>query len=113
MATMSCGAIHAVVGLAAFIERAVPEATKARSLAERNRKALLGWIVRFRLDSMIKVGKVVRKHLWGILKAIMLKVTNAIAEFINATIQKSGLPMLPSGVSDSEPTRNPEAPDFL
>ncbi len=37
---------------------------------------------------MIKVGKMVRSHLWGILNAIMLKATNAIAESINATIQK-------------------------
>ncbi len=32
--------------------------------------------------------KMVRTYLWGILNAIMLKVTNAIAESINATIQK-------------------------
>jgi transposase len=70
---------------------------------------------------MIKVGKMVRTYLWGILNAIMLKVTNAIAESINATIQKikaracgfrnrarfriailfhkGGLSMLPSGIS--------------
>jgi len=92
-----------------------------RGVAERNWKALLGWIARCRLDSMIKVGKMVRNYLWGILNAIMLKVTNAIAESINATIQKikgracgfrnrarfrtailfhkGGLSMLPSGVS--------------
>jgi transposase len=37
---------------------------------------------------MIKVGVMVRKYLWGILNAIMLRVTNALAESINATIQK-------------------------
>jgi transposase len=94
-----------------------------RGVAERNWKSLLGWIARCRLDPMIKVGKMVRKYLWGILNAIMLKVTNAIAESINATIQKikaracgfrnrtrfrlailfhkGGLSMLPSGLSDS------------
>jgi transposase len=94
-----------------------------RAAAERNWKALLGWIARCRLASMIKVGKMVRDYLWGILNAIMLKVTNAIAESINATIQKikakacgfrnrsrfrtailfhkGGLSMLPSGVSSS------------
>jgi transposase len=94
-----------------------------RGVAERNWKALLGWIARCRLDSMIKVGKMVRTYLWGILNAIMLKVTNAIAESINATIQKikaracgfrnrarfrtailfhkGGLSMLPSGASGS------------
>jgi transposase len=59
-----------------------------RGVAERNWKALLGWIARCRLDPMIKVGKMVKNYLWGILNAIMLKVTNAIAESINATIQK-------------------------
>ncbi len=59
-----------------------------RGVAERNWKALIGWIARCRLDPMIKVGKMVRSHLWGILNAIMLKATNAIAESINATIQK-------------------------
>lgn len=92
-----------------------------RGVAERNWKALLGWIARSRLDPMVKVGRTVRTHLWGILNAIMLKATNAIAESINATIQKikaracgfrnrtrfrtailfhkGGLSMLPSGAS--------------
>ena len=92
-----------------------------RGVAKRNWKALLSWIARCRLDSMIKVGKMVRTYLWGILNAIMLKVTNAIAESINATIQKikaracgfrnrarfriailfhkGGLSMLPSGIA--------------
>lgn len=94
-----------------------------RGAAERNWKELLGWIARCRLDPMIKVGRMVRNYLWGILNAIMLKTTNAIAESINATIQKikyracgfrnrarfrtailfhkGGLSLLPSGVSDS------------
>jgi len=59
-----------------------------RGVAERNWKALLGWIARCRLDPVIRVGKMVRNYLWGILNSIMLKVTNAIAESINATIQK-------------------------
>jgi len=92
-----------------------------RRAAERNWKDLLGWIARCRLDPMIKVGRMVRHYLWGILNAIMLKATNAIAESINATIQKiksracgfrnrarfrtailfhkGGLSLLPSGVS--------------
>ena len=51
-------------------------------------KALLGWMARCRLDPIIKVGRMVRRYLWGILNAIMHRVTNAIAESINATIQK-------------------------
>jgi transposase len=59
-----------------------------RKVAARNWKALLGWIARCRLDPMIRVGRMVRRYLWGILNAIMHRVTNAIAESINATIQK-------------------------
>lgn len=92
-----------------------------RGVADRNWKALLAWIARCRLDPMIKVGRMVKNYLWGILNAIMLKVTNAIAESINATIQKikaracgfrnrarfrtailfhkGGLSLLPSGIS--------------
>ena len=61
---------------------------KYRGVAEKNWIALLGWMARSRLDPVVKVGKMVRKFLWGILNAIMLKATNAIAESINATIQK-------------------------
>ena len=72
---------------------------------------------------MIRVGKMVRSYLGGILNAIMLRVTNAISESINATIQKikaracgfrnrarfrtailfhkGGLSMLPSGLLGS------------
>ncbi len=59
-----------------------------RKVAERNWKALLGWMARCRLDPMIKVGRMVRRYQWGILNVIMHRVTNAIAESINATIQK-------------------------
>jgi transposase len=91
-----------------------------RGVAERNWNALLKWIRRCRLNPMIKVGEMVKNHLWGILNAIMHRVTNAISESVNATIQKikakacgyrnrsrfrtailfhkGGLSMLPSGV---------------
>ena len=59
-----------------------------RGVAERNWKSLLGWISRCRLEPMIKVGRTVKTHLWGILNAVQLRATNAIAESINATIQK-------------------------
>lgn len=59
-----------------------------RGAAERNWRSLLAWISRCRLEPMIKVGRMVRKYLWGILNAILLGVTNAIAESINATVQK-------------------------
>jgi len=59
-----------------------------RGVAERNWKRLLGWISRCRLEPMIKVGRMVRRYLWGIINAIMHRVTNAMAESINAKIQK-------------------------
>jgi len=91
-----------------------------RGVAERNWKALLGWISRCRLEPMKRVGRMVRQYLWGIINAIMHRVTNATAESINAAIQKikamacgyrnrarfrtailfhrAGLSMLPTGV---------------
>jgi len=59
-----------------------------RAAAERNWKVLLGWMARCRLEPMIKVGRMVKEYLWGILNAIVHRVTNAISESINATIQK-------------------------
>ena len=37
---------------------------------------------------MIAVGKMIRNHLWGIVNAIILKVTNALGESRNAQIQR-------------------------
>lgn len=59
-----------------------------RGVAERNWKNLLGWISRCRLQPMITVGRMVRRYLWGIINAIILRVTNARVESINAKIQK-------------------------
>ena len=61
---------------------------KYDGVAEKNWRSLLGWISRCRLDPIIKVGKIVKDHLWGILNAIRLQATNAISESINAMIQK-------------------------
>jgi len=59
-----------------------------RGVAQRNWKQLLGWISRCRLEPMIRVGRMVRRYLWGIINAIILRVTNASAESMNARIQK-------------------------
>jgi transposase len=61
---------------------------KYEGVSKKNWLALLGWIARCRLEPMKKVGKMVKEHLWGILNAVRLKATNAIAESINAMIQK-------------------------
>jgi transposase len=51
-------------------------------------KKLLWWISHSRIPEMIKVGKMVRKYLWGILNAIRLGVTNSMLEAKNACIQR-------------------------
>lgn len=49
---------------------------------------LLGWISRCRLEPMIKVGRTIRKYLWGILNAIKLKANNSMLEAKNSKIQR-------------------------
>jgi transposase len=59
-----------------------------RGAAEREWNHLLSWISRCRLKPVMKVGEMVRKHLWGILNAIIAKATNAKGESMNSRIQK-------------------------
>ena len=59
-----------------------------RGAAEKAWKLLLRWICKCRLAPVIKVGKMVARYFWGICNAIILKVSNAIAEAKNARIQK-------------------------
>ncbi len=58
-----------------------------RGPAEKAWKKWLAWALRCRLKPMRKVAKSIRSHLWGILNAIMHRVTNAKAEAINSRIQ--------------------------
>lgn len=58
-----------------------------RLAAEKAWNQLLNWIAHCRLKPMIKVGKMVKNYLWGIINAIIAKVTNAISEAKNARIQ--------------------------
>jgi transposase len=48
----------------------------------------LGWALRSRLEPVIKAAKTIRRHLYGIINAIVLNANNGIAESINAKIQK-------------------------
>jgi transposase len=41
-----------------------------------------------RLEPVIKVGRMVKNYMWGIINAIMFKTTNAVAESKNARIQR-------------------------
>lgn len=51
-------------------------------------KKWLGWALRCRLEPMRKAAKMIRRHLEGILNAMVMEVTNAGSESINAKIQK-------------------------
>ena len=60
----------------------------SRAWAIKAWKRLIGWMARTRLEPVKKVGRMVKKHLWGIINAIVLDVTNAKLESINARIQR-------------------------
>ena len=51
-------------------------------------KAWLKWPPRCRMEPMAKVGKTIKKHLWGIVNAIVHGVTNAASEGFNSVVQK-------------------------
>lgn len=59
-----------------------------RGAAERAWRHLLSWIARCRLEPVQRVGRMIKTHLWGILNAIIARVSNAKSESMNARIQK-------------------------
>jgi transposase len=58
-----------------------------RGSAEKAWNGLLGWISRCRLEPVKKVGRMLRTYLWGVLNAIMARVSNAMLEAKSARIQ--------------------------
>jgi len=58
-----------------------------KAWAKKAWKAWYSWAIRSRLNSVKKVARMIDKHLWGILNAIVLGMTNAHAEGINSRIQ--------------------------
>lgn len=60
---------------------------RTRGWAQRAWERLIGWMSRSRLGPMIKVAKMLREHLWGIINTIVLRATNADLESTNAKIQ--------------------------
>ena len=58
-----------------------------RAAAEKAWKGWYAWAVRCRLEPIKRVAKMVRRHLRGIINAILLGVTNARAEGFNSAIQ--------------------------
>jgi transposase len=59
-----------------------------RGAAEKAWGELLGWIARCRLEPVKRVGRMVRQYFWGIMNAIIARVSNAMAEAKNARIQR-------------------------
>jgi transposase len=58
------------------------------AVAEKRWKELIGWMLRSKLDPIIKVARMIKSYLWGILNAIKLKTTNAELESMNSGIQR-------------------------
>ncbi|MFQ5659123.1 MAG: ISL3 family transposase, partial [Gammaproteobacteria bacterium] len=59
----------------------------SRTWAEKRWKQWLSWAVRCRLEPIRAVAKLIKTHLWGILNAILLRVSNGGAESINSRIK--------------------------
>jgi transposase len=59
----------------------------SKTWAEKGWKRWLSWAQRSRLDPIREVAKTIKEHLWGILNAIVLKVSNGPAEGINSKIK--------------------------
>ena len=60
----------------------------SRAWAMKAWRKWLSWAQRCRLEPMVEVARTVRRHLWGIINAVTLKVTNARVEGLNAKIQR-------------------------
>ena len=59
-----------------------------RLRAKREWLAWIGKTMRSRLEPMKNVARMVKKHLWGIVNAMVLRATNAASESVNAKVQR-------------------------
>lgn len=59
----------------------------SRTWAEKGWVQWYAWAIRSRLEPIKKVAKMIKAHLWGILNAIILNVTNGTSESINSRIK--------------------------
>ncbi len=59
----------------------------SKTWARKGWKQWLSWAVRSRLKPIRDVAKIIKEHLWGILNAIILKVSNGPAEGLNSRIK--------------------------
>ncbi|MEO0630118.1 MAG: ISL3 family transposase, partial [Planctomycetota bacterium] len=61
---------------------------KSRTWAKKAWDRWLAWARRCRLPHVVRVAKMVSEHFYGILNAVVLGVTNAVAESVNSKIQR-------------------------
>ena len=59
-----------------------------RGWARRAWRQWLSWASRCRLRPMVEVARMIRKHLQGIINAVVLNATNAMSESMNSKIQR-------------------------
>lgn len=59
----------------------------SKTWARKGWEQWLSWAVRSRLDPIKEVAKTIKVHLWGILNAVVLKVSNGPAEGLNSRIK--------------------------
>ena len=59
----------------------------SKTWAQKGWEQWLSWAVRSRLKPIKEVAKTIKEHLWGILNAIVLKVSNGPAEGLNSRIK--------------------------
>jgi transposase len=59
----------------------------SRTWAEKGWKQWYAWAIRSRLAPIKKVARTIKKHLWGMLNAIVLQVSNGASESMNSRIQ--------------------------
>jgi len=60
---------------------------RSRTWAEKGWRRLINWMARSRLKPMQSTSKTLRKHLWGILNAVIRRVDNSHAESMNSRIK--------------------------
>ncbi len=59
----------------------------SKTWARKGWEQWLSWAVRSRLEPIKAVAKTIKEHLWGILNAVVLKVSNGPAEGLNSRIK--------------------------
>ena len=77
---------------------------RSETWAKKGWKAWLGWALRSRLEPMRQKARMIRDHLQGIINAVLSRTTNALAESVNAKIQR--IKRLACGFRNRERFRN-------